>query len=165
VVNPDRAIGVILAACVAAVLLLGGSLLWRAHAPPPAAPTAPPTATPTETARATPTGDLPEAARRYRLAGTVAGGVSYAILEGPGGQSDLLQPGEVVRGLGQVIAIGEDSITIEGDAGRFELRVAPAPTVTVTPTPRLQIPTPVPPLRARTTPGSSPSAAPDQPAS
>jgi hypothetical protein len=164
VLNADRAIGAILAACVAAIIALGSGLLWRARQAPPPPPTALATATPTSSPRATPTGALPEAARQYRLAGTVAGAVSYAILEGPGGTNELLQPGEVIRGLGQVIAIGEDSITIEDESGRFELRIAPAPTVTAAPT-LAPPPTLGPPRRAPSRRESSLSSEPDRPAS
>jgi hypothetical protein len=164
VVNPDRAIGAILAACVAAVLALGSGLLWRVRQAPPPAPTELATATPTASPHATATADLPEAARRYRLAGTVAGAVSYAILEGPGGTNELLRPGQVVRGLGQVIAIGENSITMEDESGRFELRIAPAPTVTAAP-PLAPPPTLGPPRRGPSKRESSLSSERDRPAS
>ncbi len=162
--NPDRVIGAILTVCVVAVLALGSGLLWRSRQAPPAAPMELATMTPTASPRVTATGNLPETARRYRLAGTVAGAVSYAILEGPGGTNELLQPGQVVRGLGQVIAIGEDSITIEDESGRFELRIAPAPTVTAAPT-LAPPPTLGPPRRAPSRRESSLSGELDQPAS
>lgn len=154
--SSDRAIGLVLAVSVGVVLLLGAGLLWRAHhAPPPAPPATPtPAATASGTATATATAAVPAAARGYRLAGTVVGDVAYAVLERPDGQSDLVRPGQVVRGLGQLIAVEEDRVRIEGETGAFALFVAAAPTVTPAPT---VSPTSAPPPPAGpSTSGSSP---------
>jgi hypothetical protein len=143
--NPDRAIGVILSLSVGAVLLLGTWLLWHAHhAPPPQPPaTATPSITPTAEATATATGALPRAAIGYRLAGTVVGDVAYAVIVSPAGHSELVRPGQIVKDLGQLIAVDEDSVTIAGADGSFALRVAAAPTVT--PTAVVTLPTVAPP--------------------
>ena len=132
--NPDRAIGVILALCVGAVLALGTWLLWRAHdAPPPEPlPTVTASVTPTPEATATVTGAIPRAAVGYRLAGTVVGNVSYAVIVSPEGRSELVRNGQILKGLGQITAIEQDRVTIAGDDGEFVLRVASAPTVTAT---------------------------------
>ncbi len=160
--NPDRAIGLILSLSVAAVLALGTWLLWRAHhAPPPAPPpTASPSTTPTATVTATATGVLPRAAAGYRLAGTVVGSVTYAVVESPAGRSELVRAGQILKGLGQLTSIEVDRITIVGDDGPFVLRVAAAPTVTSTPIvtwTSAPPPTPVPSASE-----SSPSDAPDR---
>jgi hypothetical protein len=134
--NPDRAIGLILALSVAAVLALGTWLLWRGHhaSPPPPPPTETPSTTPTATVTATPTGALPKAAAGYRLAGTVVGDVSYAVIEAPaGGGSQLLRTGQILKGVGQLTSIEADRITLVGDNGPFVLRVAAAPTATAAP--------------------------------
>lgn len=130
--SPERAIAILLAVSLAVVLALGGWLLWRArHAappPPPPEPTAAPSATPAPT----PAGEIPEAARGYRLAGTVIGDVTYAILELPGGGNELVRPGQILRGIGQVVAIDEYRIVVAGDEGEFALPLAAAPTATPT---------------------------------
>jgi hypothetical protein len=132
--NTDRAIGVILALSVGAVLALGTWLLWRAHyaAPPEPVATATPSNTATPEVTATVTGALPRAAVGYRLAGTVVGDVSYAVIVAPNGHSELVRTGQILKGLGQLTAIEEDNVTIAGDDGSFALRVASAPTVTAT---------------------------------
>lgn len=156
--NPDRAIGLILACCVGAVVVLGTWLLWHArHAPPPPPPaTATPTLTDTATPTATPTGAVPRAAAGYRLAGTVVGDVAYAVIESPAGRSELIRTGQILKGVGQVTAIEEDRVVIAGADGDFALRVAAAPTTTATPvfTPITAAPTPPP--RARSGSESSP---------
>lgn len=177
--NPDRAIGLILALSVGAVLLLGGWLLWRAHQLPvrPEPPSAMPTtlATPSVAAPAspaeTPATPAPAAAGRgFRLAGTVTGSLSYAIIVAPDGEHRLVQPGQLVPGLGRLTAVGEDSARIEGDDGELELRVAAAPTPTAAPI--SASPPPVTRITPMTSPppgpsgsGSSPSGAPDRSAS
>lgn len=132
--NPDRAIGVILALCVGGVLALGTWLLWRSHQAPPPEP--PPTASPSVTATpeptATPTGAIPRAATGYRIAGTVVGDVSYAVIVSPEGRSELVRTGQILKGLGQLMAIEKDGVTIAGDNGEYVLQVASAPTVTAT---------------------------------
>ena len=132
--NPDRAIGVILALCVGAVLALGTWLLWRAHnAPPPEPPpTLTPSITPTPEATPTVTGAIPRAATGYRLAGTVVGDVTFAVIVTPEGRSELVRTGQILKGLGQLMAVEADGVTIAGDDGEFVLRVAAAPTVTAT---------------------------------
>lgn len=134
--NADRAIGAVLAISVGAVLALGVWLLWRAHHAPPLEPPATPTPidSPTAGPTETPTGALPRAAAGYRLAGTVVGDVAYAVIESPGGRSELVRPGQLIKGLGQVMVIEEDRVTIEGSEGSFALSVAAAPTVTPAPT-------------------------------
>lgn len=155
--NPDRAIGLILVLSIAAVLGLGGWLLYRArHAPLPEMPTASPSASPTATATPTPTGAIPDAARGYRLAGTVVGDVTYAIIEKPRGGNELLRPGQVLRGVGQVIDITADRITFEGDDGRFEMALAAAPTATPTRVRLSASPSPAPAPPDRSTSESSP---------
>ncbi|MGH7621590.1 MAG: hypothetical protein ACREMU_04560, partial [Gemmatimonadaceae bacterium] len=151
--NPDRAIGAILALSLVVILGLGVWIVWRAHHPPepPPVATASPSATPTETATATPSGVIPAAARGYRLAGTVVGDVTYAIIETPQGGSELLRPGQVLHGIGQLLIIDEHHVVIDGADGRFELQLASAPTST--PTPPHATPSPAPP----TTPARSAS--------
>jgi len=166
--DPERAIGAILTLSIAAVLGLGSWMLWQAHhaPPPPAPPTVSPSASPTATATATPTGVVPAAARGYRLAGTVVGDVTYAIIEKPEGGNELLRPGQILRGVGQVVSIDEDHIAIDGDDGRFELVLASAPTATPTrPSAAWPSPSPAPPTRGPSGSGSSPSGVPDRPAS
>jgi len=160
--NPDRAIGAILAASLALVLGIGAWVIWRAHHPtaPPPTPTASPSATPTETATATPSGVIPAAARGYRLAGTVVGDVTYAIIETPQGGSELLRPGQVLHGVGQLLTIDENHVVIDGSDGHFEMQLASAPTAT--PTLPLATPSPAPPTRARSASESSPLNAPDR---
>ena len=146
--NPDRAIGLILTLSVAAVLALGTSSTARPisqDTPPP--PTEAPSTTPTATVTATPTGALPKAAAGYRLAGTVVGAMSYAVIEAPaGGGSQLLRTGQILKGVGQLTSIEADRITIVGDNGPFVLRVAAAPTATAAPA---ATPTTVAPLPTR----------------
>src|SRR5262245_48757162 len=119
--NTDRAIGVILALCVGGVLALGTWLLWRAHNAPPPEP--PPTLTATPEATPTITGIIPRAAVGYRLAGTVVGDVSYAVIVSPEGRGELVRTGQILKGLGQLTAIEQDGVTIAGDDGEFVLRV------------------------------------------
>ncbi len=169
--NPDRAIGFILALSVGAVLILGTWLLWRAHQLP--APTLPPTpllASDTETsatvAAATPSpvaaaAASPARGSGFRLAGTVTGDLAYAIIVSPNGEHRLVQPGQDVPGLGRLVAVGADSARIAGDEGELELRVAAAPSPTAAPTsatPPIPRITPVasPPPPARSESGSSP---------
>ena len=132
----DRAIGLILSCSVGVVLALGTWMLWRAHhAPPPPPPaTATPSASPTAVPSPTPTGALPRAARGYRLAGTVIGDVTYAVIESPGGRSELFRVGQIIKPLGQITAIEADRVVIAGQSGAFALRVAAAPTATAAPT-------------------------------
>jgi hypothetical protein len=156
--NADRAIGLILACSVGAVLALGSWLLWRAHhAPPPPPPATPtPTHTATTAPTETPTGTLPRAAAGYRLAGTVVGDVRYAVIESPAGRSELVRTGQIVKGLGQVMAIEEDRVVIAGTEREFALLVAAAPTVTATPAVTPITLAPTPPPRARSASESSP---------
>ncbi|MGE3497600.1 MAG: hypothetical protein AB7N53_06860 [Candidatus Binatia bacterium] len=144
----ERAIGAILAACIAMVLGLGAALLWRARSAPPPVPTPEPTATATITA--TPEPLPPASALRFRLAGTVVGDVTYAIIENIDGGNELVRPGQVVPGLGQILAVGERHITVEADGQQFELRLAAAPTPTQAPASPLAGPvTPALPPRDR----------------
>jgi len=132
--NPDRAIAMIFAVSLGVVLLLGIWLLRRAHRepePPPATPTTTeaPTAPPPTV---TPAAARPAAASGYRLAGTVVGDLSYAIIEDPSGVNQLYRPGQTVPGLGQVTAIEANRITLAGGDGSFALELGPAPTTTPT---------------------------------
>ena len=130
--NPDRAIAAILTLSVLVVLLLGIWLLRRAHTdnePPAATPTvtaaaAPPTAVPTATSPTV------AAAEGYRLAGTVVGDLSYAIIEDPHGGNQLYRPGQTIPGLGEVITIEADRITLAGSDGTIALQLAPGATPT-----------------------------------
>src|SRR4030095_13464640 len=123
--NPDRAIAAILTLSVLVVLLLGIWLLRRSHddsEPPAATPTvtavaAPPT--PAPTAVTTPT---VAAAEGYRLAGTVVGDLSYAIIEDPHGTNQLYRPGQTIPGPGEVITLEADRITLAGDGGTIALQ-------------------------------------------
>ncbi|HSQ00326.1 MAG TPA: hypothetical protein VL049_24160 [Candidatus Dormibacteraeota bacterium] len=155
--NTDRAIGIILSLSVGAVLGLGTWLLWHAHHAPPPEPqaTVTPSITPTAEATATVTGAIPRAAVGYRLAGTVVGDVSYAVIVAPGGHSELVRTGQILKGLGQLTSIEQDRVTIVGDDGTFDLRVASAPTVTATAvvTPPTAVP---PPTRVPSVSESSP---------
>jgi len=140
--NPDRAIALILAVSIAVILLLGIWLLRRGREEPPAVatPTATDTAVPTAAPTVTPAvGTVPDAARGYRLAGTVVGDLSYAIIEDPHGANQLYHPGQTIPGLGQITAIDADRVTLNGSDGSFALQLAPAPTLTWTP-PRTEPP-------------------------
>lgn len=135
--KPDRAIAFILGISLAVVLLLG---LWLLHsgardtAAPDTAPTAPPTPAPSMPPTATPgiIAAAPAAAHGYRLAGTVVGDMTYAIIEDPRGVNHLYRPGQTVPGLGQITAIDADQITLAGNDGTFALQIAPAPSNTPT---------------------------------
>jgi hypothetical protein len=133
--NPDRAIALILAVSLAVVLLLGVWLLRRAHreVEPQPAPIAAATAVPPAMPTATPgEGIVPAAARGYRLAGTVVGDLSYAILEDPGGNNQLYRPGQTIPGVGRLTGIEADRIILAGSDGTFVLPLASAPTATWT---------------------------------
>ena len=135
--NPDRAIAFVLGLSLVVVLLLGAWLLHsgaRGTAEPAPAPTAPPALTPSALPTATPgvIAAPPPAAHGYRLAGTVVGDMTYAIIEDPKGVNQLYRPGQAVPGLGQITAIDADSITLAGSDGTFALQIAPAPTNTPT---------------------------------
>lgn len=135
--------------CIVAVVALG---LWilRQGAPvanrnvpmaeAPASPVQPPSPT-TVAGRAVP---IPSG---HRLAGTVVGDATYAIVEGPEG-SDLYRLGDQVSGLGKVTQIEADRATFQGNDGLVELLLAPAATKTTAP------PT-------RTVPPGSPSVEPE----
>ena len=140
--NTDRAITAILTGSLLVVLALGLWLVWDAHTdvPPPPPPTVPPP--PAATASAPPTAagpstTPPKAAIGHRLAGTVVGDVRYAIIENPDGSNALYRPGQIVPGLGELLDITEDSVTLDGDDGSFLLRISAAPTTT----PTLRLPT------------------------
>lgn len=131
--NPDRAIGFILTVSLAAVLALGIWMLRRGGseaAPPPATPSATPSPQPV-VPTVTPA-SAAVIARGYRLAGTVVGDLSYAIVEDPSGGNQLYRPGQTIPELGEVIAIEENRITLAGSDGNFYLNIAPAPTTTPT---------------------------------
>ena len=137
--NPDRAIALILAVSLAGVLLLGVYLLTSvgrvgepaAMAPQSAAAAPSPAPSPTVTA------GLPAEALGFRLAGTVVGDLSYAIIVDPQGNNQLYRPGQIVPGLGEVRTVEADRITLAGNGGPFVLRLAPGPTETPT-APRAQ---------------------------
>lgn len=128
-----RAIFAVLVTCLVAVMLLGlwlrryGKGTMPVEAPATVAPVTP--APPTEPP-GTPTASVVSESRRHRLAGTVVGDVSYVVIEGPDGASELYRPGETVPGLGRVVDIGPDRVTLQGDHGRIELQLAAAPTPT-----------------------------------
>lgn len=163
--NPDRAIGAILAISLAAVLLLGIYLLTSnrrdgSGATPPSSPTA---ATPVTVATATATAGPPPAASGYRLAGTVVGDLAYAIIVDPQGNNQLYRPGQTVPQLGVVRSVEASAVTIEGSGGLFSLQLAPGPTDTPTvvrpPSVATRSPSAVTParsLRARSASESSP---------
>jgi hypothetical protein len=136
-VNADRAIAAILTTSLLVVLALGLWLVWDAHraVEPPAPPTAPPL--PTAAPPTTPPEDIrvppPTTAAGHRLAGTVVGGLRFAIIEDPSGSSVLYRPGEVIPGLGELVDIAEDRVTLAGSDGRFDLRLAAAPTASAAP--------------------------------
>lgn len=159
--NNDRAIAAILGVSIAVVLLLGIWLLRRSHreVEPPATPTAATVASPTPQVTAKPTGGVPDAARGYRLAGTVVGDLSYAIVVDPQGHNQLYRPGQSIPNLGVVTSIEADRIGVDGGDGTFALQLAPGPTDTVTPprsaTAIVATPEP-PPRRARSRFESSP---------
>ncbi len=136
--NPDRAIAIILALSLVVVLLLGAWLLRRAHREPEPAPATPTmTAQPSVAPTATPgVAAAPASAHGYRLAGTVVGDLSYAIIEDPSGVNQLYRPGQAVPGLGEIVEIEADRITLAGSGGTFVLQLAPAPTTTPTTLPR-----------------------------
>jgi len=131
--NPDRAIGAILAVSLAAVLLLGIYLLTSSRSSPTPAPTTSPTAAaPSAAASATATFGPPAAASGYRLAGTVVGDLAYAIIVDPHGNNQLYRPGQTVPDLGVVRSVEADQVTLEGSDGVFALQLAPGPTDTPT---------------------------------
>jgi hypothetical protein len=124
-----RFIVALLASCLLVVLALG----WWLHRKPAPPHRSPPAGTPTPTtaieATPSPTSRISAAERtRYRLAGTVVGDAEYVVVEHPDGRSDLYRPGEVIEGLGKVVAIGADSAAFEGDGGRVELHLLPEAT-------------------------------------
>lgn len=139
--NPDRAVAFALATSLAVVLLLG---LWLLHRAPhdAAAPTPLPTAATTaEPPPPTATAGIaapPAAAHGYRLAGTVVGDLTYAIIEDPHGANRLYRPGQTVPGLGQITAIDADRVTLVGSDSTFALQLASAPTSTPT-APRIDL--------------------------
>jgi hypothetical protein len=107
----------------------------------------------------------------YRLAGTVVGDASYAVVEQPDGTNDLYRPGQTVPGLGRLIELEANRATFEGSDGRYELELVPASTPTVTPLPAEE-PTPAattqpeePSDLDRTPPATSPSSETDRSAS
>jgi hypothetical protein len=132
--NPERAAALALTVSLAAILALG---LWLLRTAPKEQQTAavaptlilPEPAAPTATVGVS---GPPPAARGYRLAGTVVGDMTYAIIEDPRGANQLYRPGQSVPGLGQITAIGADSITLAGNDGSYALQLAPAPTLTPT---------------------------------
>lgn len=146
--NNDRAIAAILTSAVVFVLGLGLWLVWDARSTPPPPPSTPlpvPTAPPADTPGSrivTP----PAAAAGHRLAGTVVGDVTFAIIEDPHGGNALYRPGQAIPGLGELIDITEDHVTVSGSDGSFELRLAAASTATVTPS-RAVVETPTAPTR------------------
>lgn len=163
--NPDRAIGAILAISLAVVLLLGIYLLTssRRGASTEALPPSPTAAPPVAAASATATAGPPPAASGYRLAGTVVGDLAYAIIVDPQGNNQLYRPGQTVPGLGAVRSVEANQITLEGSGGLFTLQLAPGPTdtPTVVRTPILatrspEAVTPARSLRARSGSESSP---------
>jgi Type II secretion system protein C len=138
--NPDRAIALALATSLAVVLLLG---LWLLHRAPHDAevPTPVPTAATPAEPLPTATPGLaapPAAAHGYRLAGTVVGDMTYAIIEDPHGVNQLYRPGQTVPGLGQITAIDADRVMLAGSDSTFALQLAPAPTGTPT-VPRIDL--------------------------
>lgn len=161
--NPDRAIGTILAVSLGAVLLLGIYLLTSARSSSTDSRTPSPTvALPTPAVSATATAGPPPAAIGYRLAGTVVGDLAYAIIVDPHGNNQLYRPGQTVPQLGVVRSVEADQVTLEGSNGVFALQLAPGPTDTPT-TARTQVPTrsweavtPARSLRARSESESSP---------
>lgn len=129
--NPDRAIAMILGLSLAVVLALGIWMLRgsRESPPPPSPPTVTPAPSPTIGPTNTPNAAA-AAARGYRLAGTVVGDLSYAIVEGPNGVNQLYRPGQTIPNVGEVISIEADRITLAGD---IVLQLAPGPTTTPAP--------------------------------
>ena len=122
----------LLIACLALVFLLGWWIrrLHETAAPPSefASTAAPPAATITATsAPGTP------AAVRHRLAGTVIGDASYAVIEHPDGTNELYRPGQEVPGLGRLVRVEADRATFAGQQGSFDLKLAPAPILTPVP--------------------------------
>jgi hypothetical protein len=156
-VNPDRAIALVLAVSLAVVLALGAVLLHRAHQDA-AAPAPAPTVAATAALAIAPTATVaiaavPAAARGYRLAGTVVGDLSYAIIENPSGANQLYRPGQSVPGLGELTGVESDRVTLAGRDGSFALQLAPAATATTTATPR-----PTPPSGTPSAFAATPSA-------
>jgi len=129
--NPDRAIAVILGLSLAFVLALGVWLLRRAHRETPPPPVATATVAPSATVGPTITPAAAAlAARGYRLAGTVVGDLSYAIIEDPSGGNQLYRPGQTIPDVGEVIAIEADRILLAGRDGDIVMQIAPGPTTT-----------------------------------
>jgi hypothetical protein len=121
--------------------------------------------------QATPTPTALQAPRGYRLAGVAVGEPdSFAVIEAPNGTHTLYRVDAEVPGLGRLVRIEAERVVVQGEAGQFEMWLAPAatPTPTVARSPARRAPTrkPLPPARrGGTTGGSTPSAAPGPPAS
>ncbi|HXQ23914.1 MAG TPA: hypothetical protein VN812_19695 [Candidatus Acidoferrales bacterium] len=173
---PRVALGLIL---LLLLVLASGYWLWGrlTSAPPPQPSGAPPTTAATPTAPASPTPTPVQAPPGYRLAGVAVGEpVSYAVVEAPNGVSTLYHLHESVPGLGRLVRIEAERVVVEATGGQFELWLMPAATPTTgsraarlstrvasaaAATPRLQ----PQPADGGTAPQSTPSGAPDRPAS
>jgi len=158
-----------------ALLLVGGLWMWLRWATTRWPSAAPPTATPGVVAPSTPTATPVHAPPGYRLAGVATGNAeSFAAIEAPDGSHALYALNAAVPGLGTVVHIEDDRVVVRGAAGEFDLQVAPAAsptptkarTVTTRPSPTRRVLRPTPrPAGAAPARGSSPSSAPDRPAS
>jgi hypothetical protein len=125
---------------ILAALVLALFLFWRLTGRKDVGPTPPPSTPPgleatSQAAPRTPPGSPVATKTGYRLAGTVVGDATYAVIEQPDGTNDLYRPGQVVPGLGRLVDLGADRATFEGSDGRFELQLVPASTPTVTSSP------------------------------
>ncbi len=124
--SPQRFIAGLLVACLALVFLLGWWIRRLHHAPTPpleSTATARPAVAATTLAPA-PTAPIPA---HYRLAGTVVGDASYAVIEHPDGTNELYRPGQEVPGLGRLVRVEADRATFAGERGPIDLKLAPAP--------------------------------------
>lgn len=130
--STQRFIAGLLIACLALVFLLGWWIRRLHQAPvPPFEPTA--TALPAVTAITLAPAPTASVATHYRLAGTVVGDASYAVIEHPDGTNELYRPGQEVPGLGRLVRVEADRATLSGKHGPIDLKLAPAPISTPTP--------------------------------
>jgi hypothetical protein len=121
------------------LVAVSGLWLWdrliEGGAPlPVATATMPPAHTAALAAVGTPTPVQPPPG--YRLAGVAIGEPeSFAVIEAPNGVTSLYRLHDEVPGLGELIRIEAERVSIRGAAGQFDLWLAPAATATPAPVP------------------------------
>ncbi len=120
-----------------AALLVAVVVTWNIarrsapQAPAPQSPTPQHSPTTADTPLRLPSAaTTPTARSGFRLAGTVVGDLRYAIIEAPNGSNELYGIGQSIPGIGKLVEVGARSATIEGDDGRFVMKLLAAPTPT-----------------------------------